>query len=95
MAFPTGIRECVASKTTPFVEHGKLRVTASLELRQRHVAARRLIVAAAAKISYVTHRAVRTVQRRIFSVDVVLPARGVRYGHHHLVATNAFLLADG
>lgn len=95
MAFPTGVRECVASKTTPFVEHGKLRVTAGLELRQGHVAARRLIVAAGAKIGYVAHRTVRTVQRRVFPVDVILPARGVRYGHHHLVAANAFLLAYG
>ena len=95
MALPAGVRECVASKTTPLVEHRELRVTACFELRQRHVAARRLIVAAAAKISYVTDRTVRAVQRRVFPVDVVLPARGVRYGHHHLVAANAFLLAYG
>lgn len=95
MAFSTGIRECVASKTTPLVEHRQLRVTAGLELRQGHVAARRLIVAAGAKISYVAHRTVRAVQRREFPVDVVLPPRGVRYGHHHLVAANAFLLANG
>src|SRR5579863_10410197 len=95
MAFSAGVRECVASKTTPLVEHGKLRVAARFELRQRHMAARRLIVAAGTKISYVTYRTVRAVQRREFAVDVILPARGVRYGHHHLVAAKTFLLAHG
>lgn len=95
MAFPASVCEGVASKTTPLVEHRELRVTTGLELRQRHVAARRLVVAAAAKISHVADRAGGAIQRRVFSVDIVLPAGRVRYGQHYLVAADAFLLAHG
>ena len=93
MAFPARVCKRVASKTAPLVQHRQLRVTARLELRQRHVAARRLVVAAAAKISHVTNRAGRAIQRRIFSVNVILPARRVRYRHHDFVAPDTFLLA--
>ncbi len=50
-------------------------------------------MAATAKISYVANGAGRAIERRVFPVNIVFPARRVRNGHHHLVAANALLLA--
>ena len=85
----------VASKAAPFVEHRQLRVTTRFELRQRHVAGRRLIMATAAKFGYMASGAGRSIERRVFSVHIVLPSRRMRHGHHNLVAAQALLLADG
>ena len=95
MAFSASVRKCVASETAPFVQHRKLRVTAILKLRERQMAARCLVVAAAAEIGHVAGRASRPVERRVLSVDIVLPSSGVRRGHHDLVATHALLFSHG
>jgi hypothetical protein len=67
----------VTGKTTPLVDHRQLRVTTRFELRQRQMAARQLVMAAAAKIRYVANRTARSIERRVFSVNVVLPPRRV------------------
>lgn len=94
MAFSTCICIRVASKAAPFVQHRQLRVTARFELRERHVAGRRLIMASAAKFGYVASGAGRSIQCRVFAVHVILPAGRVRDGHHDLMAAQALLLAD-
>ena len=92
MAFRTSICIGVASKATPFVQHRGLRVTTCLKLGKRKMAARSLIVATGAEIGDMAHRACCPIKRRIFSVHIVLPSRGVRHGHHDLVAVSALLL---
>ncbi len=94
MTFRTRVFECVAGKTTSEVHHRQLRVTTRFELWERQMAAGRLVVAAAAKISQVAHRAVLSIERRVFPVNVVLPARRVCHGHHDLMTTHALLLAN-
>jgi hypothetical protein len=87
MAFSACVCVRVASKATSFVEHRQLRVTTRFELRERQVAARRLIMAPTAKIGNVASAARRSIQRRVFSVHVVLPSGCVRDGCHNFVAT--------
>ena len=95
MAFSACVCVRVTSKASSFVEHRQLRVTTCFKLRQRQVAARRLIMAPAAKIGHMASGAGRAIQRRVFPVYVVLPSRRVRDRHHNLVAAQALLLADG
>ncbi len=75
MAILTYIHKFVAGKTTPLIEPRQLCVTTRFELRQRQVAAGQLVMAAAAKIRYVADRTARSIERRVFSVNVVLPPR--------------------
>jgi len=93
MAFGTCISIGVASKAGPLVEHRKLRVPSILELRQRQMAAWRLVMATATKIGYVAHRAFRPIDRRVFAVHIILPPGGMRHGHHNLVTAHTLLFA--
>src|ERR1700746_3949836 len=93
MALLTGVRECVARETGTFVQHCQLCVTTRFELRERQMARRRLIMAPAAVIRNMANGAVFAIKRSIFPVNVVLPSRRMRNGHHYLVAPHALLLA--
>ena len=68
------------------IQHGKLRVSTCLEDGERLVAPRQLIVATATVIGGVTSGTHGAVERRVFAMDIVLPARGVRSRQHHGVA---------
>lgn len=92
VALSTSVLEGVASKTRPLIEHGKVSMPASLEDRERLVASRDLVVAAAAVVGRVTGRASSAVKRSVFSVDVVFPARRVRSRQHYDVARRALIL---
>ena len=92
MAFATSIGIGVAGETAPFIQHRQSCVATRLKLRERKMAARSLIVATGAEIGDVAHRACCPIQRRIFSVHIVLPLRSVRHGHHDLVTVGALLL---
>ena len=93
MTLLTCVCKCVTSKTTSFVDHRELRVTTCFELGEWQVAARSLVMAATAKISYVANRTGRAIERRVFPVNIVFPPRRVRHGHHDLVTGHALLLA--
>ena len=95
MALRTGICKGVASETASFVHHRQLGVTTRFKLGKRKMTARSLIVAPGAEIGDVAHLARGPIQRRIFSVHIVLPSRGVVHGHHDLVAIGALLLTYG
>jgi len=95
MAFLARIYERMASETTAFVEHRELRVATRLELREREVAAWGLVVASAAIIGDMAFGTGCAIKRRVFSVNVILPPRRMRYRHHNLMTTCALLLAHG
>ena len=93
MAFLTSVRKRVTRKAGALVEHGQLRMATCFELRKRQMAGWRLIMTPAAIIRNMANSAVLAIERRIFPVNIVLPSRCVRNGHHHLVALHAFLVA--
>jgi len=73
------------------IQHCQLRVGAGLEQWQRLVAARQFVVASAAIIGGVAGGASGAIERRELAVDIILPARGVGRGLHHLMALYALV----
>ena len=94
VTFRTCVFKRVAGKAASEVIHRELRVTTGFELWERQMAAGRFVVAAAAEISQMAHRAVFSIERGVFPVNIVLPPCRVGCGHHHRVTTNALLLAN-
>ena len=95
VAFLASVRESMACEAGALVEHRQLSVSTRLELRQREMARRRLIMAPAAIIGNVAEGTILAIERCILPVDIVFPSRRVRNRHHHLMAGNAFLIARG
>ena len=86
MAIRARVLKGVTRHARALIQHCGLRVRAGLEQWQRLMAARQFIVASAAIIGGVAGGASSAIERRELAVDVVLPARGVRRGLHHLMA---------
>ena len=77
MAFPAGIREGVASKAGPLIQHRQLGMSPILELPQREMRAGGLVVASVTEIGHVARRAGSPIEGRVLSMNVVLPAARV------------------
>ena len=86
MAIRARVLEGMARHAGALVQHCGLGVRAGLEQWQRLVAAGQFVVASAAIIGGVAGGASGSIERRELAVDIVLPARGVRRGLHHLMA---------
>jgi hypothetical protein len=82
----------MACETSPLVQHCKLSMPSRFVLRKRQMARRRLIMAPTAIIRNMANGAVLSVEGSIFTVNIILPARGVRNRHHNLMTADALLL---